>query len=194
MALIIATGVNFIPFTIPGQFKSQTFLALAFFLTGYLFKRSGLYANKKLWKYGIWFLPVIVVVSRFMFESILTAQKLAVPYYAVAMGGSIGVISLCKMFTSGWLVSMMNYIGNRTFYVLTFHFLSYKLVSLGYILYTGDDISRLSEFPFLHNTEAWMCNIYTIVGTGVSLLIWEFFHFPVWKKCFSFLRGNHCNI
>lgn len=85
------------------------------------------------------------------------------------------------MFTLGWLVTLMDYISTRTFYVLTFHFLSYKLVSLGYIFVTGDNIYRLSEFPFLHDTETWMCNIYTIAGTGVSLLIWELFHPPLWK-------------
>ena len=73
-------------------------------------------------------------------------------------------------------MTLFNYIGNKTLYILTFHFLSFKLVSYIFIRLKGLPITDLSLFPVLQDMNSWMWIIYTIVGIVVPLIIWELFY------------------
>ena len=72
----------------------------------------------------------------------------------------------------------MDYIGKNTLNILIFHFISFKLVSLGIIMANGEPFERLAEFPVLtlHNNFMWI--LYTIIGVAMPLLIGK-----VMKKC-----------
>lgn len=74
------------------------------------------------------------------------------------------------------VMTLFNYIGNKTLYILTFHFLSFKLVSYIFIRLKGLPITDLSLFPVLQDMNSWMWIIYTIVGIVVPLIIWELFY------------------
>ena len=62
------------------------------------------------------------------------------------------------------------YIGDNTLTILTWHFLSFKLVSLFLILIYQLPISRLAEFPVIemYAYQGWWL-IYFIVGVGMPI-------------------------
>ena len=69
-----------------------------------------------------------------------------------------------------WGRKFVAYAGEHTMGILTFHFLSLKLVSLLKISFYGWDIARLAEFPVIkeNNTGWWL--LYTLAGVGIPLL------------------------
>ena len=69
-----------------------------------------------------------------------------------------------------WGRKFVAYAGEHTMGILTFHFLSLKLVSLLKIGFYGWDIARLAEFPVIkeNNTGWWL--LYTLAGVGIPLL------------------------
>lgn len=80
-------------------------------------------------------------------------------------------------------IFFISYIGNKTLYILTFHFIAFKLVSWLYLYVEGLSIDNLSQFPVLQNSKFYLWIIYSLIGVGISLLIWELFHVRV-----SFLK------
>ncbi len=111
-----------------------------------------------------------------------TAESLSWLYYIVAMCGTIGFIQLAKKMIRGPIMPLFNYIGNKTLYILTFHMLSFKIVSYIIIQAEGRPITDLSQFPVLADVGCWMWIFYTLVGVAVPLAIWELFHLDLRVK------------
>ena len=175
-SLLIASVEHLFPFRLPNQFGSQTFLALAFFLSGYLYNKAELRQSRYfecLWPLLL-FVPVIASV--FFNLSMFSSQTMSCLYFIIALSGTIGLIQLTKIFQYNKVMTLFNYIGNKTLYILTFHFLSFKLVSYIFIRLKGLPITDLSLFPVLQDMNSWMWIIYTIVGIVVPLIIWELFY------------------
>lgn len=107
-----------------------------------------------------------------------TAEALSGGYFVVALSGIIGFIQLAKKLEHDKVVALFNYIGNKTLYILTFHFLAFKPISYILIRLNGLPISDLSQFPVLKETSSWMWTIYTVAGICLPLLVWELFHLP----------------
>jgi hypothetical protein len=97
-----------------------------------------------------------------------------VPYIISAVVGTLVIFHL-----GVWLVGkketvisrFLVFTGNHTFNVLTWHFLSLKIVSLLLILLYGLPIKQLSEFPVIESyaREGWWI-AYFIVGVSVPLV------------------------
>ncbi len=66
-----------------------------------------------------------------------------------------------------WMVG----IGNNTLAILTWHFISFKLVSLLIISVHHLPIEHLAEFPVIEDYAHIYWPIYLLAGIGVSLLI-----------------------
>ena len=68
------------------------------------------------------------------------------------------------------------YVGNYTFIVLTWHFLSMKLVSFMLIAIYGLPMKRLSEFPVIEEyaRQGWWI-AYLVVGVAVPV-IWTYYY------------------
>lgn len=181
LILIIASTEHSLPFRLPAQFGSQTFLALAFFMSGYIYRKTGWNRTESLTWLCIPLLLLPAVASFFLSLSMTSAQSLSWLYYLVALSGTLGFIQFTKKLQHERIVILFNYIGNKTLYILTFHFLAFKLIS--YIWIKGHDlpISFLSQFPVLQETSSWMWIAYTIAGIALPLLIWELFHLPIWN-------------
>ena len=178
--VVFAASVEFlIPVWIPSQFGPQTVMALAFFLSGYMYRKSG-------WSKSVAFpwlcvplLSVPAVASVFCSLSMSSAQSLSWLYYVVALSGTVGLIQVARNLQQGLIVGLFNYIGNKTLYILTFHFLAFKSVSYVWIKAHGLPISCLSQFPVLKDTDSWMWVPYSIVGVALPLLLWKLFHMSV---------------
>lgn len=168
--LIIAYFLSIIPFKIP-TINSLTMLAAACYLAGYTFcKFPGNY-NSSLIKCITCFVVVLAISFVFRGSMYITGWRIII-YFIISMIGTLGIINFSGLI-KGKVMNILNYIGSKTLYILTFHFLSFKLVSYIKIEQFGLSITKLSDFPVIpeHNTYYWI--IYSIIGTILPLLIWE---------------------
>jgi fucose 4-O-acetylase-like acetyltransferase len=103
-----------------------------------------------------------------------------VPY---ALTSIIGTLALFKVGiyiadkTKSLACRFLDYVGRYTFNVLTWHFLSMKVVSLAIIYIYGLPIKRLSEFPVIEQyaTQGWWI-VYLIIGVGVPVTGTYYYH------------------
>ena len=84
--------------------------------------------------------------------------------------------------------SLLKYIGEHTLIIMTFHFLSFKIVSLVIILFEQLPINMLGAFPvisYLNPNKWWV--VYSIVGIGCPLVICKLY------ECISAIVNTHEN-
>lgn len=187
-ALLIVLFEQRLPIGIPQQLKEQTFLATAFYLSGYLFHKVGKFQNIPLIA-GIVLLLVPACVALFVKWSINDCKAwISIPYYAVALTGTLGVFSISTWLSKQKISSLFSYVGNKTLYILTFYFIAFKLVSWLYIYVKGFPIDCLTQFPVLRHSIYYLWIMYSVVGIGISLLLWELLHVRVFS--FNFLKLN----
>lgn len=170
--LLISIVLNIHDIHIPGiSIYWLSLYATAFFVTGYLLKGKEIK--------GLWFLPIcfaIVIVGQFYwYTEILYCPPIKqIPYYISGISGTIMVIIVSR-----WIVALNNiisaiciFIGEHTFEILTWHFLSFKLVHLFAIKIEHLPTEMLAMFPTLENTNwAYWWIIYAIVGITVPCII-----------------------
>lgn len=181
LSLVIASIQCTLPIKVPAQFSEPTFLALAFFMSGYLFRKIGWYKSDILKRLCI---PLLVpaIITALLLKDVFDmnhAGGLSALYYIVAVLGTVGFIQIAKMLKHGLLVKAFNYIGDKTLYILTFHFLAFKPISYLWIKLHDMPITNLSQYPVIEPTNSWMWVVYSIAGVIIPLLIWELFHLPI---------------
>lgn len=174
--LLIAIFENRLPISLPSQLSSKTILATAFYMTGYLVHKTDFNLSQIKYKVlkSIVLLSVPAITSCFISMSMSTVTGWTIIlYYVIAMIGTFGVVLLSNVLSTKPIASFLTYIGSKTLYILTFHFLAFKFVSFIYIISNGQPMSRLSEFPILENSPSYLWLVYVIVGVAVPILFWE---------------------
>ena len=171
--IIIATIEKLLPLKLPAQFGEQTLLATAFYMSGYYFHLFNI-DIKRIWQVLFILIPAIAAI--FIGLSMHNTGINALLYYAIALVGSIGIMSSASWLAKYKINKILAYIGNKTLYILTFHFLAFKLVSLFYIHYKGLSIDLLAQFPVLKDPNPYIWFIYSVAGVSLPLLIWEVLH------------------
>lgn len=187
LTILIAFLESYLPVRLPEQFGEQTFLATAFYISGYLCHKL-VVRIENMMRYGVTLLFVPAVVALFWRGSMQSGGWSVIAYYVIALAGSIGVIAFSKALSKYRLVSLFTYIGERTLYILIFHFLAFKLVSIAYIYYKDFPINCLVQFPVLKETNSYLWIFYSLIGMAISLLIWELFHLRT--SSFKLIRFN----
>lgn len=173
MALLIAVGEKWLPIHLPQQFGSQTMMATAFYLTGYLSHRTDV-MNHHGSSWMVSLLAIPAVAAMFLDLGMVTTTGFEIIlYYIVAMCGIFGVLSISKWMSRHRISAFFKYVGDKTLYILIFHFLAFKLVSFVYIACIGLPIEMLSQFSTIESVPSWLWVVYSIVGMAVSLLMWE---------------------
>lgn len=172
-ALLFAVGEKWLPVHLPQQFGSQTMMATAFYLTGYLSRRVGV-MNRCGSSWMVLLLAIPAVAAMFMDLGMMTTTGLGIlPYYVISMCGTLGVLGLSKWMVRHRISIAFKYVGDKTLYILIFHLLAFKLVSYAYIVCNDLPITILSQFPVMNGVPSWLWVVYLIVGVSVSLLMWE---------------------
>lgn len=169
--LIMAFILSILPFKIP-TISSLTLLATAFYTSGYWFSKQSFGSISRLWV-GIVSFVIIVVVS-FFFQGFMEVKSTDIfLYFVIALVGTYGMINISGII-AGRARNILDYIGSRTLYILTFHFISFKLVSLIKIWQYDLPIEKLAEFPVIgvHNEIYWFA--YSTIGTILPILLWQF--------------------
>jgi hypothetical protein len=116
------------------------------------------------------------------------------PYLITSTCGTFMVYYLCKLIhwhhiISDFLISC----GNHSLVILTWHFLSFKLVSLMIIVIYGYPIEQLSCIPILYMPDSIWWIAYFGVGFMlplVSIQAWEYAKFRI-KRPYSHLKANN---
>lgn len=168
--VVMAVVLSVLPYNSP-DIRSQTMLATAFYLSGYAYGKVP--RGEGRWLVAAGGLAIVILVSLF-FEGNMFVSGWRIPlYYAVALIGTLAVLNFSSLIRRGPAAAALDYIGSRTFYILTFHFLAFKLVSYLKIAQYGLPRTALSEMPVIsvHNDYYWLA--YSIVGVVVPLLIRE---------------------
>lgn len=151
----------------------ETFAAL-FFVIGHAYKASEIKCHKK----GYCLLGGIVLVTigaSFVKANLLDFSWLQVlPYTMIAISGILATFYLSQKVEkfNNEAIRILIYIGNNTLTILTWHFLSFKLVSLVIILIYQLPIERLAEFPVIteYSVKGYFI-LYFLIGAIVPLLL-----------------------
>lgn len=161
-------------FRVPYYAGARELLASFFMVAGFAYKRS----NWRLEEYSLVTIPVgfaiVFIGSLFWPGSMLSLTWLKiVPYSLSAIAGTLAVFSLCKYMCRKQIgTKILSYIGNKTLDILTWHFLSFKPISLIIIAVYALPIARLGEYPVIdeYAYQGWWLP-YSIIGVLMSLLI-----------------------
>lgn len=172
LMLVLASTEYLVPFNIPAQFREQTIMATAFYMTGFLFRKSGIISKMQM-REGLMLFTIPFVVAIFCNMSMFEEGWILVPYYFVAMCGTLGVIMASRYLAESEVSSLLTYIGDKTLYILVFHFFAFKVASYVYIICSDHPIQTLTQFPTIDNVPCWLWVAYSTVGVVVPLLIWE---------------------
>lgn len=117
---------------------------------------------------GVTLLGAVAVVSSFYHSSMQTQGLDVFPFFGVALCGSVGLLALSHAIQR---IRLFDYAGRHTLTILTWHFLSFKFVTLGIILAGAAAGTALSDFPVTTLSAAphlWL--LYTAAGAGIPLL------------------------
>lgn len=162
---------------IPYYIKSREILASAFIVTGFAYRHNNWRLHYKTLTVSLLGAAIVAVGALLWPCSMLSfTWKTIIPYYFSAIAGTLMVFACCKWLSTNKLVGRaLAYIGDKTLDILTWHFLSFKIVSICMIFVLGLQIERLAEFPVIEDFayKGWWV-AYFVVGLGVSLLM-EYF-------------------
>lgn len=128
--MVLAYGLSIVPFKIP-TIGSKTMLASSFFIAGYTYQKTHYQMSR--WDVGILLLLGVWIITFFFTGSMGVVQTGIFLYFFVAMAGAIGVLHIAGRIHGVWQ-RFLDYVGDKTLYILTFHFISFKLVSWGFIV------------------------------------------------------------
>lgn len=185
MATILMRGLHI---KIPGILGTNQMFAAFFMFSGFIYRKIGICIER--FPACIPLGAIIVVLGALFWSSGMVDVTLqtTIPYLISAFGGFIMVFSICYLLAgSGQILKMLTYVGDRTLSVLTWHFLSFKLVSQLIITLYGLPKARLTDFPTLtgYSSTGW-CLVYLIVGVSLPLLLESFGRYI--KNRFGFKR------
>lgn len=152
---------------------SQAVLAAIFILLGYLFKSLNVRTFSKA-KISLTFILVGTgsVIWNMAMHALPYDIYRVIPYILTAAIATWSIYSLPWYRVKGVIANALQFIGNNTITILTWHFLSFKLVSL-FIIYIYDlPIERLAEHPVIieYSAKGWWI-VYFIVSMTICSAI-----------------------
>lgn len=174
MLLAITMGLSFVNKSVPYFYigARESFAAL-FFVIGHAYKASdGKYHEKPYCLFiGFAFVTIGASVVRANLLDFYWWQVF--PYTLIAISGILAAFYLARKIEvqNNKFKSFLVYIGNNTLTILTWHFLSFKLISLLIVKMNHLPIARLAEFPVIedYSGKGWFV-LYFLVGVSIPLL------------------------
>lgn len=148
-----------------------TMLSTLFFYSGYVYKK--IYDNWTAWHFTVLFAIIVAVGSVYSNAMMLRFTTLdVIPYSFCAICGIIMTLNISTPIAKmdSHFKNLLTYIGNNTMTILTFHFLSFKIVSLIVILLNDWSIEKLAMFPTINGFQ-YLWPVYVIIGVSLPLII-----------------------
>ena len=124
---------------------------------------------------GLFFLlPAVAACFIYLNMAIVTGLW-TFAVYVIAISGTMGMMHFSGLLSKTRIAPCLAYIGSKTLYILTFHFLAFVLVSYIYRIALGLPIERLLE-QCNEGLYGMMWIVYTIAGITLPILVWEIRH------------------
>jgi fucose 4-O-acetylase-like acetyltransferase len=170
LILLIACAKEYIPIDMPGKLSVVNLLATAFFLSGYMSQRVLSLITPSISRSLLCFLLPAILALFFHWD--IGADSPVIPYFITGCMGTLGLLylSACLSHVSSRVTKVLTYVGERTLYILIYHFLAFKLLGNVYVAINGLPLTRLLEFPILQDMPTGFWILYTIVGVEFSLM------------------------
>ncbi len=168
--LAIASFGRYFPINIP-LMGSHTAMSVACFLAGFIFRKVTVFRNMRV---GVLMLSVVLLyvwISGRGYE-MLAIDNLGAEvfmYFVISMIGSVGMMNLCSDI-KGRVADCLDYIGTKTLYVMTWHLVAFKLVSIVKIWHYGYDWQLLSSFPVIMQDNEFFWVLYSAVGVVLPIM------------------------
>ena len=184
LLLVITLLMSYFNIELYYFFYPRTVLASCFITIGYAYKEWRFHFEKS-WSYILATLLVIAIVSTKWYSNFLEFQwQDVIPYVLFAVLGSLmifGIGERMDTMNECRLKSFLVFTGSKTFNVLTWHMISFKLVSMVIIVIYGLPWNRIAGFPVIdeYARKGWF-PVYFLIGVIVPLL-WSFFY-DQWKN------------
>lgn len=160
------------------EIGAQDIFAAFFFVSGYQFNKLKV-SSSSLIKYN-WLLVISAVVlitfGTTYWQGTVKQNEWykVIPYAITAIAGTFACysISLLININANKLKDLLVYVGNNTMTILTWHMLSFRLISLVIITIYGLDIRRLAEHPAIEEyaQQGWWI-AYFLIGCILPLTI-----------------------
>lgn len=169
--LLLAIILSFTDFEVPlFHICSRSFLASFFIVMGRCYKLWGIKTNA--WYHTLVFAICVAIGSFWFGTSMLGYTTMQIiPYTCCAIMGTIMMLNISHVIAQrdNLVTSSLLFIGDHTLEVLTWHFLSFKLVSLLIVLIYGLPVAMVSQFPVISDYASSFWGLYSIVGVGVPI-------------------------
>lgn len=170
ISFIIKLYINkTIPFTGIG---SITFLSASFFVYGFAFRNN----HFKFSPLIIISCFLMVLTGSFFWNTTMQTYTHfnVLPYAVTGVFGSIMIIEIAKLFDNrsndnNRVKVFLIFAGENSLTILTWHFLSFKLVSLLIINIEGYPTEMLAMFPVIENAPLPYTILYLIIGVALPL-------------------------
>lgn len=154
--------------------SGREFMAAMIFTIGYSYKKQNLQVHHSWWCVLVGLFLVTIGVCYWQASLIQYSWEFIVPFLISAIAGTMMVFKLSCFVNSkdNWLKRFLVYIGENTLTVLTWHFISFKIVSLIIIYFENLPIERLAEFPVINDytSQGWFI-LYFVTGMVVPLML-----------------------
>lgn len=184
LLLSVTMMMSYFEFDLYYLLYPRTVFASCFIAIGYAYKEHGFHFERSWW-YIAGTLGLVAAVSVVWHSNFLEFKFMdVIPYLLFAVLGSFMIFGIGERINSlkeGNIKSVLIYIGGKTFNVLTWHMLSFKLVSAMIIFIYGLPWKRIAEFPVIEEyaSRGW-CVVYFFAGVIVPIM-WSFYYDKI--KC-----------
>ncbi len=186
LLLLLTISLSFFQIKIPyfAIGARETFAAF-FMMFGHYYKTE----NFKI-EYNNYFNIVVlifVIFGSFLWRASLTSFTYlqVVPYACSAIVGTLFIFNIGHILekkVDSLISRFLIFVGNHTFNVLTWHFISFKIVSLLLIALYGLSIEHLAEFPVIENLayKGWWV-LYLLIGACIPI-VWMYYYHQIKNK------------
>lgn len=142
-----------------------------FILSGYVYKVSKMSLHKE-----IWFLIaslIFVTLGTFFWQgaAVCVVWQNQVPFMITGICGSIATLGICQMIeriNCQRIKNILNFIGENTLTVLTWHFSFFVVVSFLITRIYGLPVLRIGEFPVIveYSNKGWFAAYFIVAMVG----------------------------
>lgn len=153
--------------------SSREFLAAMIFTIGHSYKSYNMKVHHSWWCVIVGLILVTIGVRYWQASFMKFSCLEIVPFLISAIAGILMVFKLSCFVNSknSKMTRFLIYIGDNTLTVLTWHFISFKIVSLIIVYAENLPIERLAEFPVINDytSHGWFI-LYFVIGMAVPLI------------------------
>lgn len=174
--LVLSMALSYFHWHVPGTgLYSRSFLASFFILVGNEYRESGFQIERH--NTILYIAPFFLLMAAWLFPAGMLSYEWwqVIPYSFTAIIGTLMTFRISTLIDSysGSSRKILLYIGDNTLEILTWHFLSFKLVSLIIICFYGLPIKYLSYFPVIepYASGIWL-PLYWAIGVVAPLMLY----------------------